>query len=238
MAETLIELKGVEVPLRLGPVDLKIGRGDFLGVVGPNGAGKSTLLHALHGGIRFGAGVRTGRADGGFLFQQQECSLTVPFRVEEVVAFGRAGRRPRNPGAVEAALEAFELLPLRRRLYRELSGGERQKVQFARLLATEAEILFLDEPTAGLDPDWQERVTGLVEMLYRRHRRTMVMVTHDLDRLPACCNQAALIKNGRILKSGPPAEVFTPSALSELYGCCMEVVVRDERFHAFSTGAL
>jgi len=237
MAETLIELNGAEVPRRLGPLDFKIERGGFYGVVGPNGAGKSTLLHALHGGFRFPPGVRIGTRAGGFLFQQQECSLTVPFRVEEVVAFGRAGLR-RNAAAVEAALAEFDLQPLRHRLYRELSGGERQKVQFARLLATEAEVLFLDEPTAGLDPDWQERVTGLVETLYRRYQRTMVMVTHDLDRLPACCNQAALIKNGRILRSGPPAEVFTPSALSKLYGCRMEVVVREGRFHAFSTGAL
>ncbi len=243
----------------LGPLSLTIRSGEVVGIVGPNGSGKSTLLRLISGALhpcRKRRESSTGNSDAvekrhatltpqniGFLFQHHRFTPTVPFSVEDVIYFGRAGVRglgrrytSRDHQAVDAAFAAMKLEAYRHRLYRELSGGEKQKTQFARLLAQEAQLLLLDEPTAGLDLDWQERVTALVDDLYRCHDKTVVMVTHDIDRLPSCCNRVVLLDHGEILADGPPAECLQSSNLEQMYGCPMEIIVRNGRYHAFSKG--
>lgn len=244
----------------LGPLSLTVERGEFLGIVGPNGAGKSTLLRLLagmaepdSGHIAFFEGdEREGHAvtaalrrrSIGLLFQHHHFNPDLPFTVEDVVYFGRAGLRApgkrygkRDARAVQAALASLELKAMRRQPYRELSGGERQKTQLARLVAQQPRLLLLDEPSAGLDLDWQERLTRLVAQLYSEEKRTIVMVTHDVDHLPECCSRVLLMKKGRLQASGTPEQVFQPDILSDLYDCAMEVVWREGRCHAFSTGA-
>jgi ABC-type cobalamin/Fe3+-siderophores transport system ATPase subunit len=247
---SLATCRGVEVRrsgrLLLGPLDLVIGRGEFWGVVGPNGAGKTTLLRVLAGLERIAAGERDlglPRQAIGLLFQEHDYLPDVPFSVRDVVAFGCAGGVPVGPtprrlqeGEVDRALALLGLGALDRRLYRELSGGERQKVQLARLLAQQAQLLLLDEPSAGLDLDWQERLTALVAEVYARSGAAVVMVTHDVDRLPACCGRVLLLRAGRPLAVGTPAEVLTAGRLSELYGCRMEVGEQAGRYHAHSLG--
>lgn len=254
LEDVLVQRRGRTL---LGPLSLRVEAGDFWGVVGPNGAGKTTLLRVLAGlqpvsrgravfferEARNGGGVTRSllRKHVGFLFQHHEFVPDLPFTVEDVAFFGRAGGpgllRPygsADRAAVAEALESLGLSALRQRLYRELSGGERQKAQLARLVAQGAEMLLLDEPTAGLDLDWQERITHLVEDLFKRLGRTLVVVTHDVDHLPASCNRVLLLKQGRALAAGAPGEVFRPDALTDLYGCPMEVTERRGRFHAFS----
>jgi iron complex transport system ATP-binding protein len=145
-------------------------------------------------------------------------------------------RGPNNLAAVDHALDLLDLVRMRGRLYRELSGGERQKVQLARLLAQDADLLLLDEPTAGLDLDWQERLTSLVEELHDRTGVAVVMVTHEAHHLPGCCEKVLLLRNGRAVAAGTPSEVFTPDLLSELYGCRIEVMERQGRYFAHSLG--
>lgn len=239
----------------LGPLTLEIGPGEFWGIVGPNGAGKSTLLHVL-AGLQTLAGGRAvyfdaARQSGinvtksllmrriGILFQHHDFLPEIPFTVGDVVGFGRVGwphdgaHMAENRARIGAALAALGLTDMRRRLYRELSGGERRKTQLARLLAQGAELLLLDEPAAGLDLDWQARLTQLVEELYQRHGQTFVMVTHDVDLLPASCTRVLLLKDGQALAAGAPADVLRADLLSRLYGCPMEVAVRNGRWHAF-----
>jgi len=264
MAETIAELEGCGVVSRgkriLGPLSLRIGKGEFWGVVGPNGAGKSTLLKVMAGlqpvsegrlritGTSSGSGTFGAAAERkrriGLLLQHHDFYPDMPFTVRDVVAFGRIGLR--GPGrrfgkndreAVERAVSSLNLEHLGSRLYRELSGGERRKVQIARLIAQEAELLLLDEPTAGLDLDWQERLTLLVEHLYVNRGKTIVMVTHDIDRLPACCTHTLLLKNGGVLAAGTPSEVFRSEILSGLYDSAVEVVERKGRYHAFCLDA-
>ncbi|MFW6255671.1 MAG: ATP-binding cassette domain-containing protein, partial [Candidatus Sumerlaeota bacterium] len=138
--------------------------------------------------------------------------------------------------AVEEAIHALQLDPLRHRLYRDLSGGERQKTQLARLLAQGADLFLIDEPAAGLDLDWQERLTQLIEWLYLAKGKTIVVVTHDVDLLPASCKQVILLKEAQAEAVGAPAELFTREILSDLYACEMEVAQRRGRYHAYSTG--
>lgn len=251
---TVVECRGTTVRRRdstlLGPIDLRIPAGRFCGVAGPNGAGKSTLLRAIAGLESITDGTLdvswdddSGRV--GLLFQQHDFVPELPFTVEDVVSFGRAGRVAAGPvrsrddrAAVAKAIERFGLEGMRRRLYRELSGGERQKVQLARLMAQDAKLLLLDEPSAGLDLDWQERLTALVAELHRETGSTVVMVTHEVDRLPACCDVVLLLREGRAVAIGPPGEVLTREILSDLYACRMEVAERNGRYFAHSHGPL
>jgi iron complex transport system ATP-binding protein len=241
----------------LGPVSVTIREGQFWGVVGPNGAGKTTLLHVLARLRSFSGGTlrlwgrpmspsprrtsRSLRSQIGLLFQQQGFSSELPFTVRDIVLLGRAGRaawfKPYQAGDREKCEEALHVLgieDLRNRLYRELSGGEQRKVHLARLVAQEARLLLLDEPTAGLDLDWQERLTQLLQSLYEERAVTAVMVTHEIDRLPACCNQALLIREGRVLASGAPEQVFQEEQLSRLYGCEVQVERRNGRHFVFA----
>jgi len=96
--------------------------------------------------------------------------------------------------------------------------------------------VLLDEPTAHLDLDWQERFTGLFDHLVIEKGWTVVMVTHDIDHLPASCNRVILLKAGRILSEGAPDRTFHPDALSKLYGCRMGVERHEGQFHAYRLG--
>lgn len=249
MGETIAELREIVVRRGgrnlLGPLSLAVGRGEFWGVVGPNGAGKTTLLKTLAGLLSPSEGTVSAppRKGIGFLLQHHAFLPDLPFTVEDVALFGRTGRigpgRPFRPEDRESARNALALLGLegmRDRLYRELSGGEQKKAQLARLLVQEADLLLLDEPAAGLDLAAQEQLTLLAGDLHRRTGRTFVMVTHEIDRLPAECRRILLLKEGRSLAAGPPEETFRPELLMALYGCPMEVVSRGGRFHAFSLG--
>jgi ABC-type cobalamin/Fe3+-siderophores transport system ATPase subunit len=235
-------------------VDLSLQAGEFVGIVGPNGAGKSTLLRLLAGIERPHAGggallgeslpLRHGAARAlrrrlAFLPQRHETTPELPFTVRDVVEFGRAGL-PTTKGNEEAVREAIRVMELEgfaNRLYRELSGGEQQKVQLARLWARQAELVLLDEPTAGLDPDRRERLIECVQELVSGDR-TVVMVTHDIRDLPTCCSRVLLLREGRLFADGPPAEVLVDQTLSDLYGCRMHVDHYAGRYAAFSVGRL
>ena len=236
MAETIAELENIIVRFRdkkvLGPFSLTVTKGDFWGIVGPNGAGKSTLLKLLAGlhpvsegkitvfGKTFGSGssglLKSSRNRIGFLLQHHTFYPDLPFTVNDVVLFGRVGLpglgrtyRTIDIETVDYAIDELNLEHLRYRLYRELSGGERRKVQLARLLAQEADFLLLDEPTAGLDLDWQERLTQLVGDLYLRFEKTIFMVTHDVEFVADCNPNVIVMSNTRIINTGSAREVLT-----------------------------
>jgi iron complex transport system ATP-binding protein len=257
VAETLATLASVEIRhggrTILGPLDLDIQAGDFVGVVGPNGAGKSTLLRVLAGieRPRTGSGAllgyalplsqaqaRTVRQGLAFLPQQHETAPELPFTVRDVVEFGRAGlaANTRDAAAVQEAIRVMELTGFENRLYRKLSGGEQQKVQLARLWARQARLLLLDEPTSGLDPDRRERLIECVQELATGGNRTVVMVTHDLHDLPAACTRVLLLREGQLVADGTPGEILIDDTLSQLYGCRMHVERYERRFAAFSVG--
>jgi ABC-type cobalamin/Fe3+-siderophores transport system ATPase subunit len=258
MPETLVRLREVTVAVRgrtlLGPLSFEVQEGAFWGVVGPNGAGKSTLLRVIAGLRTFQGGSverlgvvqspdaapATFRHHIGLLFQQHDYLPDFPLTALDVVLFGRLpekglGRQYRQEdlAAAREALSSLGLQDLEQRLYRELSGGERQKTQLARLVAQNCRLMLLDEPTSGLDLLWQERLTQLIASIHRDSRRTVVMVTHEPHHLPACCTHVLLLKEGGVLTAGRVEEVLQAATLRELYECDLQVVAHAGRHHVF-----
>jgi iron complex transport system ATP-binding protein len=150
----------------------------------------------------------------------QETQVSFPFSVADVVRMGRApwaaADATDDDAAVFAALVATDTFDLARRVFQTLSGGEKARVSFARVLAQEAEVLLLDEPTAALDVRHQELVMSLARQQADRGRAVLA-VLHDLALAAAWADQLALIGDGCLVAAGPVAEVATTERLSDLY---------------------
>ena len=177
----------------LSEINFSVERGDYLCIVGKNGAGKTTLMKGIlglkppaQGRIITGDGLEAGHI--GYLPQQTEVSRDFPASVFEVVLSGRLnsiGWRPYYRKAdKEIARRQMELLKidnLQMNSYRELSGGQQQRVLLARALCAGQELLVLDEPVAGLDPDMTTDLYRIILRLNREEKKTIIMVSHDLS---------------------------------------------------------
>lgn len=229
----------------LTEVDLDLRRGEVTVLVGPNGAGKSTLFGVLAGDIAPLAGtvriIAGSPAAGGSAsreladvsalrpkelsrrraVQMQDSRLAFSFTARDAVEMGRAPwvgtpEEERDDEVIAAALAAGEVTHLAARQVPSLSGGERSRVAFARLLAQETEILLLDEPTAALDIRHQEHVIAAARARARAGATVMVIV-HDLSLAAAYADRIVLLEGGRVRAVGSPAEVLTAELLSEVY---------------------
>ncbi|MFB7980847.1 heme ABC transporter ATP-binding protein [Streptomyces vinaceus] len=223
----------------LAGIDLTARAGEVLALVGPNGAGKSTLLAALSADLPAAGGlVRIdGRPVGDWAAPDlalrrsvlpQSAEMSFPFPVGDVVRMGRApwagtGCADADEEAVAAAMAATEVAGFAARPFSALSGGERARVALARVLAQQAPLMLLDEPTAALDLRHQELVLRIC-----RERAAagdaVVVVLHDLGLAAAYADRAAVLHGGRIAAEGPPAEVFGGELLSRVYRQPVEVL--------------
>ena len=212
----------------LDQVSLALRRGEVMALVGPNGAGKSTLLAALAGDISPDAGIvqLCGHDLRQLRVQQlarvrsvmlQEHRSAFAFTVRQIVLMGRS---PWPAGAddqiVRAAIASVELDGFEARAFLSLSGGEKARASFARALAQETSVLFLDEPTAALDIRHQEALLSIVRERARAGA-AVIVVLHDLSLAAAYADRIALLDHGRIVHEGPPAAVLRPDLLSEVY---------------------
>ncbi|MGA0530679.1 ABC transporter ATP-binding protein [Hansschlegelia sp. KR7-227] len=207
-------------------MDLDVRRGEILGVVGPSGTGKSVSLRAIIGLTPKRAGVvevfgrnmdQLGDAERlaierrwGVLFQQGALfsSLTVKQNIEMPLReHTKLGPKLRDEIArlkidlVGLKPESADLLPS------ELSGGMIKRAALARALALDPDIVFLDEPTAGLDPIGANAFDRLIMTLKDALGLTVYMVTHDLDSLTTACDRIAALKGGKVLAIGPMSEM-------------------------------
>jgi ABC-2 type transport system ATP-binding protein len=195
---------------------LEVPRGAIFGLLGPNGAGKTTLLSILatllipDGGTARILGmdvVREAREVRRRLnMASGNASFVWSLRPAEVLDFygrlyGLHGRALRM--RVEALIEVCELGPHRKTQYNELSTGLKQRLAFAKALLNEPEVLFLDEPTLGLDPDVSVRIRAQVARLRREKGTTIILTTHYMREAEELCDEIAFIKGGRILAQGP-----------------------------------
>lgn len=224
-----VRLGGKDV---LRGLDLDVRAGEVLSLVGPNGAGKSTLLAALSGDLEAAAGevaLWDRPVDDWSALEAarrravlpQSHLVSFPFSVREVVAMGRvpwAGteRSDEDERRIAAALALAEAVQFAARPFTSLSGGEQARVMLARVIAQDAGLVLLDEPTAALDLRHQELVGRLCRTL-AAEGRAVVIVLHDLDLAAAYADRCALLSEGRLAACGEPVEVFTAERLSEVY---------------------
>jgi iron(III) transport system ATP-binding protein len=213
--------KGYTATPVLTGVDLDVPDGSLTAVLGLSGCGKTTLLRVLAGFERADGGqvmlgstvlddertyVAPERRGVGYV--PQEGALFPNLTVAANVAFGLSRHERRNGGGGEF-LVLVGLAKLANRYPHELSGGEQQRVALARALARRPEIVLLDEPFSSLDAALRESVRAEVQALLREHRITTVMVTHDQEEALSMADSVAVLRDGRIVQQGPPAELYT-----------------------------
>lgn len=179
-------------------ITLNIHKSDYVGIIGPNGGGKSTLLKLMLGLLSptsgtvklFGQDIRefTDWYKIGYVAQRAYVEINFPVTVAEVVAMGRYGKRglfhfPTNEDKekVITALQQVEMLEYKDRQISDLSGGQQQRVFIARALASEPEVIFLDEPTVGVDVKTQKQFYKFLRKLNDELDLTLVLVSHELD---------------------------------------------------------
>ena len=227
--------------LVLHDIDLSIGAGEMVGLLGPNGSGKTTLIKLASGVLKPGQGeIRLDGSDLSRLRRKaiarkitvvpQQFHIPFAFTVGEVAMLGRipfikalAGETDGDRKAVTTALELVDISELEQRRFDELSGGERQKVVLAMALAQEPKLLLLDEPTAHLDITHQVEILELVKSLNLEQGITVMAAMHDLNLASLYFDRLVLLKDGRILADGTPAEVLTEDGIREVFSASVMV---------------
>jgi len=220
----------------LKKINLKITKGEFVGIIGPNGAGKSTLLRLLAGILKLDSGSVTlqnkditayerRRLAREIAYVPQSVEMAFPFQVQEVLRMGRyphlkgvQDEDRRSSRVIDQALKQLDLEKLRSRSYRSLSGGEKQRAIIASALAQETPLILLDEPTSALDLKHQQKILNHLSALQKEQGKTIIFVTHDINLAAQFCRRLVLLSEGQILADGPPDQVLQFALIQQVYG--------------------
>jgi ABC-2 type transport system ATP-binding protein len=196
-------------------LDLSIERGECFGLLGPNGSGKTTTVEMLEGLLSPTGGEiallgRSWNTHEGELRERvgvalQETYLPEKLTVEELLTLFRSFYR--RPRPLDELLGEVELLEKRTAWVGKLSGGQRQRLAIACAMVGEPEVLFLDEPTTGLDPQSRRQVWGLVAA-YRARGGTVVLTTHYMEEAERLCDRVGIVERGKMVRVGSPAALI------------------------------
>ena len=204
----------------VAPLDLAIGRGDFLAILGPSGCGKTTLLRMIGGFIEPTAGrievsgrdvTRLGPEKRPTNMVFQGYGLFPHMNVRQNIAYGLRIRKlpaPEIDKRVAATIALVRLDAQAERSIGELSGGQQQRVALARALVMEPEVLLLDEPLAALDLKLRQAMQEELRRIHRTVGGTFVFVTHDQGEALALANRIAVMNEGRVEQIGSPEEIY------------------------------
>ena len=236
--KNIIEIDGVSFAynedLILENVSLNIHKGDYLGVIGPNGGGKTTLIKVMLGLLKpsqgvvkmFGEDIHTFKdwSRVGYVPQKViNFDVNFPATVYEVVAMGRFGKKGlfRNLGKedkkiISDSLKQVEMYEYKDRIIGDLSGGQQQRVFIARALAGQPEVIFLDEPMAGVDVHSQDQFYQLLKKLNHDLELTLVFISHDIEAVVNEVTEIAFVNRGLTYNNNP--KKFIKGDLEKLYG--------------------
>jgi energy-coupling factor transporter ATP-binding protein EcfA2 len=208
-------------------INLNIDRGEFIAIMGRNASGKTTLVKQFNGLLKptrgkvWLEGADTSKSTAaelsqrvGYVFQNPNDHLFAD-SVEDEIAFSlrnRGAEETEINKAVEKMLDEFELARYRKSYPRNLSGGEKQRVALASVLAAEPEIIVLDEPTRGMDYLLKKKLINYLDD-YRRRGKTVIMVSHDVETIAECAQRVVLLSEGRVVVEGNKREALAKALL-------------------------
>lgn len=219
-----------------------ITQGELVGIIGCNGSGKSTLLKTLRGLLPPLAGAILVQQRALESYSERELALLAAYLPQEgKLAFGYTGKdlvltgryphlnwwQKESRADEELALACMECtgtLDLAERAVNEISGGQKQRLYLARILAQQTPLLFLDEPTTGLDMVYQEEIFRFCQQVTALGK-TVLMVVHELNLAARYCSRLLLLGEGKLLADGRPEQVLTPPLLSRAYGAQVAVTL-------------
>lgn len=200
----------------LKSINLDINNIDCVVISGDNGAGKTTLLKTINGLIKPTSGTikifgnklnRNSKRLIGYIPQINNFEFSLPISVRQVIEIGITARQgifkiisKQDKNFVEQIAKQLDIFDLLDTPIGQLSGGQIQKVSIARVLVQKAKIIMLDEPLCNLDKKSQLTLVNIIENIHKENDVTILMVTHNLELLPKCCNKKIIIKNGIIDK--------------------------------------
>ena len=200
-------------------VSFEVEEGEVFGLLGPNGAGKTSTVEILEGmrtpdrGLARVCGLDPEKSGSEFKEQigavLQSTSLPDKIRVKEAIElFAKFYRRHVN---TDDLLKRFQLEEKRTAFYSQLSGGQKQRLALAMALVNDPSVVFLDEPTAGLDPQVRREIYDIIEEL-KREKKTIVLTTHYIEEAEKLCDRVAIVDHGKLIIEGTPRELKQSSA--------------------------
>lgn len=224
---------------QIGPVDISVAHGEWVGLIGPNGAGKSSLIRAAVDVVEYEGSVSLGgrerRVGLDIAWMPQRPALPEDMGVGDYVLLGRtphlgylAAETKHDVETMRRSLEKLDLARLARRPLGTLSGGEAQRAVLARALAQEAPVLLLDEPTASLDIGHAVEVLDIIDELREREGLTVVTAAHDLTLAGRYADRLVLLAGGMVVAEGTPERVLTEETLRAHYGAGVRVLADDD----------
>ena len=236
--EIVLQLQGLTIGYEektiISDINAEVRTGELIGIIGRNGAGKSTLLKTIRGLLPAKAGQVLYFGKPLASYGEKELARRVAYLQQNVeTGFGYTGldivltgRYPymkwwesEKDEDKELAMDCMSYtgtLDLAERPVTEVSGGQKQRILLAKVLAQQTPVLFLDEPTTGLDMVYREEIFRFARELANMGK-TILMVVHELDLAAAYCSRIFLLGEGKLLADGTPEQVFTETLLSRAY---------------------
>lgn len=216
----------------LAGVDLQLDEGEILGLIGPNGSGKTTLVNCISGVLRIDGGrislqdrnitraPRRRRARAGLARTFQTPRLFGELSVRENVQVGlnaARGRRSEVRRRLDSLLQRLELSDLSRQVVSSLPYGHQRRVEIARALVAQPEVLLLDEPAAGLNDFETSDLRGLLLEIRKEQLCAIIVIDHDMNLIMNVSDRVQVLDEGRVIFIGAPADAFKQQAVVEAY---------------------
>jgi ABC-2 type transport system ATP-binding protein len=219
-------------------VDLAVDEGDIVGLLGPNGAGKTTTMMMLLGLIEPDAGTvrllnhpmpeeRTAALEE-VNFTASYVGMPDRMQVREIL-WVFAGIYGATNGRVDELIELFDLGALVKRTVSELSSGQRTLLGLAKSMLNQPRLLFLDEPTASLDPAVSQHIREILLEVHREDRFTLLITSHNMSDIERLCRRVIFMGSGRIVADGSPAEIVDRYGAEDLEGTFLSIATEDRR---------
>lgn len=234
----MLEFKNISVTKNkkeiLKDVSFSVKPHTITAVIGKNGSGKSTLLSCLTGESRYSGAIHFSDSDISLMSKRQRAATVaflqqnlpvVPITIENLVAMGRTpyidiGKHltEKDKVQIEKAIAGVGVESIRHKKLSEISGGEKQKAYIAMVLAQNTRVVALDEPTTYMDVQYEKEFLSLLRELKEKHKKTLLVVMHDLSRAAEIADYILILNEGRVAFSGKKEEVLQSGKIESTFG--------------------